>query len=458
MANPTMKDLLFKSIEEVGDMYRKKEVSPVEIMTLTLEQLYSLEPQLNAFITIFKDKAMEDAVQAEKLFLKGERAGSLTGIPVSVKDIFMTKGIRTSLGSRIMKDFVPEQDAYVYQALKKSGAIVIGKTNMLEFAYGSVHPDYGQCNNPWDVKRTAGGSSTGSASSVAAGIGFASIGTDTGGSIRVPASFCGIVGLKPTYEKVSRAGLFPLSHSLDHIGPLSRTVRDNAIILEAISSIPFNFISTFSSESVDGIKIGVIRSLTGEPLQSEVLSLVEVAIERLRQAGANIVEVEIPGIESVEEVAVPIILSEASYYHKKWYPQREDDYSPGTFANIKEGFKVSGVNYVEALEKKQQFTQIVNEAFKEVDLLICPTVPYPATEKDPSFEGGDIDISKRTIPFNISGHPALTISAGNTASLNLPVGIQMVGRYNDEATIYKVAQALEIALGGYHAPPIEQML
>lgn len=274
----------------------------------------------------------------------------------------------------------------------------------------------------------------------------------------MPASFCGIVGLKPTYEKVSRAGLFPLSHSLDHIGPLSRTVRDNAIILEAISSIPFTFISTFSSESVDGIKIGVIRSLTGEPLQSEVLSLVEVAIERLRQAGANIVEVEIPGIESVEEVAVPIILSEASYYHKKWYPQREDDYSPGTFANIKEGFKVSGVNYVEALEKKQQFTQIVNEPFKEVDLLICPTVPYPATEKDPSFEGGDIDISKRTIPFNISGHPALTISAGNTASLNLPVGIQMVGRYNDEATIYKVAQALEIALGGYHAPPIEQML
>jgi aspartyl-tRNA(Asn)/glutamyl-tRNA(Gln) amidotransferase subunit A len=457
MANRTIKELLFKPIEEVGDLYRKKEVSPVEIMRLTLEQLYTLEPQLNAFITVFKNQAMEDAVKAEKVFLKGERAGKLTGIPVSVKDIFMTKGIRTSLGSRIMKDFVPDQDAYVYQALRKSGATIIGKNNMLEFAYGSIHPDYGQCNNPWDVKRTAGGSSTGSASSVAAGIGFASIGTDTGGSIRVPASFCGIVGLKPTYEKICRGGLFPLSHSLDHIGPLTRTVRDNAIILEAISSIPFAFTSS-SSESIEGIKIGVIRSLTEEPLQSEVLSLVEVAIDRLRQAGADIVEVEIPGIESVEEVAVPIILSEASYYHKEWYPHREDDYAPGTFANIKEGFKVSGVNYVEALEKKQQFRETVNEAFKEVDLLVCPTVPYPATEKDPSFEGGDIDISKRTIPFNTSGHPALTISAGNTVSTNLPVGIQMVGRYNDESTIYKVAQALETALGGYHTPPLGQML
>jgi aspartyl-tRNA(Asn)/glutamyl-tRNA(Gln) amidotransferase subunit A len=457
MANPTMNELLFKSIEEVGDLYRKKEVSPVEITRLTLEQLYTLEPQLNAFITVFKDQAMEDAVQAEKVFLKGERAGKLTGIPVSVKDIFMTKGIRTSLGSRIMKEFVPDQDAYVYQALKKSRAIIIGKNNMLEFAYGSVHPDYGQCNNPWDVKRTAGGSSTGSASSVAAGIGFASIGTDTGGSIRVPASFCGIVGMKPTYEKICRDGIFPLSHSLDHIGPLTRTVRDNAIILEAISSIPYAFTSS-SSESIEGIKIGVIRSLTDEPLQTEVLSLIEVAIDRLRQSGADIVEVEIPGIEEVEEVAVPIILSEASYYHKKWYPQREDDYSPGTFANIKEGFNVSGVNYVEALAKKQQFRETVNEAFKEVDLLVCPTVPYPATEKDPSFEGGDIDISKRTIPFNTSGHPALTISAGNTASSNLPVGIQMVGRYDDEATIYKVAQALETALGGYQAPPLGQLL
>lgn len=447
------KDLLFASIEDIGSLYRKKEISPVEIAQATLERLNELEPKLNAFISILPEQAIEQAKEAETLFLQGEDAGALAGIPLSIKDLFMTKGVRTSMGSRILEDYVPDYDADVYTALRKAGAVIFGKNNMLEFAYGSVHPDYGQCNNPWDVQRTAGGSSTGSGSAVAAGIGYASIGTDTGGSIRVPASFCGIVGLKPTYEKVSRKGVFPLSHSLDHVGPLTRTVRDNALVLAAISGTAFDYDTIFSG-SIQGTKIGVIRKLTEHPLNPEVLSLVEKAIDQLRSLGANVVDVELPGIETIDRIGIAIVLAEASFYHKEWYPHRAEDYAPSTFANINEGFKVAAVNYLEALEQKRRFTETVNQVFEQVDLLVCPTMPYPATVKDPTFEEGDISVSLRTIPFNITGHPALTISAGNTASSNLPVGIQMIGRHHSEATIYRVADAYERATGGYRRPPL----
>ncbi|WKA59179.1 amidase [Planococcus shenhongbingii] len=448
-----IKELLFESIEEIGLLYRKKEVSPVEVTEATLERLYALEPKLNAFITVLADQAMMQAKAAEAVFASGGEAGRLVGIPVSVKDIFMTKGIRTSVGSRILKDYVPDEDAFVYTALLEAGAVIIGKNNLLEFAYGSVHPDYGQCNNPWDVNRTAGGSSTGSAASVGAGIGFASIGTDTGGSIRVPASFCGIVGLKPTYGTVPSQGLFPLSQSLDHIGPLTRTVRDNAAVLETISSKAFDFNSAFSG-GIKGLKVGVIQALMDTVTNPEVLSLIAKAIERLRDLGADIQEAEIPGIEKIESAALILVLAEASAIHKEWYDTREADYNPATYANLKAGFGISAVSYLETLEKQKQFKKLVDEALKQADVLVCPTMAYPATEKDPSFENGDIDVSRRTIPFNFSGHPAISVPAGNTASENLPVGLQIIGRYHDEATVYKVADAFQQATGGYKLPPI----
>jgi aspartyl-tRNA(Asn)/glutamyl-tRNA(Gln) amidotransferase subunit A len=454
LSNKVTNDLLFLSIEELGQLYRKKHISPVEVTKGTINRLEELEPKLNAFITVLAEQALEQAALAEKAFLKGEEVGKLFGVPVSIKDLFYTKGIRTSLGSRIMQDFIPEEDAYVYHALKNAGAIIIGKNNMLEFAYGSVHPDYGQCNNPWDLTRTAGGSSSGSASSVAAGIGYASLGTDTGGSIRVPAAFCGIVGLKPTYETVSRQGLFPLSNSLDHIGPLTRTVRDNAIVLEQISTKCFDYDSIFTG-SISGIKIGVIQSLTDSITHPEILGLTREAITTLKELGGDIVEVNIPSIETIESFAIPIILAEASTYHKQCYPDREKDYALGTAANLKAGYGITAVSYVEAIMKKHEFTSNINKLFEQVDLLLCPTVPYPATEKDPSFEDGNIDISQRTIPFNLTGHPAMSISAGNTASQNLPVGLQMIGRHHDESLIYKVADAYQRATGGYRRPNLQ---
>lgn len=444
--------LLFSSIDDVHSMYKAREVSPVEILEATLARLEELEPKLNAFVTVLSEEALSQAKEAEARFARGELTSKMTGIPVSIKDIFDTQGIRTSLGSRIMRDYIPEKDAHVYTCLKAAGAVVFGKNNMLEFAYGFVHPDYGQCNNPWDTNRTSGGSSSGSASSVAAGIGYASIGTDTGGSIRIPASFCGIVGLKPTYEKVSREGCFPLSHTLDHVGPITRTVRDNAAVLEAVTGIGGG--SASISGSISGTRVGVVQNLMGDPIDPEVLALVETAIERLRSLGAEIVNVHIPGIEAASEVAIPILLAEASYHHRRWYPERADDYAFGTRANIDAGFKLPAVDYVGALQKRRDFTGSVNEALRDVAVLICPTVAYTATETDPSFEGGAEKYVFRTIPFNVSGHPALTVPVGNTGSGNLPAGMELVSAHHAEDLLYQVAAAYEQDLGGFARPPV----
>ncbi|MDN7246169.1 amidase [Planococcus shenhongbingii] len=451
MAGTGEEELVFKSITEIGDLYRSKKVSPVEVTNTVLKRLDELNPKLNAFITVMAEKALQKAHEAEEVFMKGETAGKLYGIPISIKDIFRTKGIKTTAGSRILKDYIPDEDSALYNTLNDAGAIVFGKNHMLEFAYGFVHPDYGQCNNPWDFNRTAGGSSTGSASAVAAGIGFASIGTDTGGSIRLPSSFCGIVGLKPTYETVSRKGLLHLSHSLDHIGPLTRTVKDNAIVLESIASKKVNYDAVFSG-SIKGLKIGVIRSLTDSRAHPEVPNLVNSAFQLLGESGAEMMDIEIPGIDAVMEIAFPILLSEASFYHKGWYPELASDYAAGTAENLKEGFNVPAVSYLEALARKRTFAEKVNAVFDDFDILVCPTSPSPATERDPTFEDTTYDYTQRTLPFNVSGHPAITVPAGVTPSQNLPVGIQFIGRYFDEATIYRAADVFQTVNGGYKIP------
>jgi aspartyl-tRNA(Asn)/glutamyl-tRNA(Gln) amidotransferase subunit A len=454
MAVKSEKELLFKSIEEIGNMYRRKEVSPVEVLSATLARLSELEPKLNAFITVLEEEAIQQAKQAEKVFSRGDLAGKLSGIPISIKDIFYTKGLRTTVGSKILRNYVPEEDSYLYSALKSTGSIIFGKTNMLEFAYGSVHPEFGKCNNPWDTKRTAGGSSSGSASSIAAGIGFASIGTDTGGSIRLPSSFCGIVGLKPTYERVSRQGLFNLSHSLDHIGPLTRTVRDNAIVLEHISSVPINFDKVFTG-SIKGLKVGMIRSLIDSPaIHPEVRKVMIQATKQLEELGAEVIDIDIPELSQVSKMAFPILLAEGAYHHKQWYPERAGDYAEGTRLVLEEGSKVPAVNYVEALQNRKSFMEKIDSLFDRFEVLLCPTSPSPATEEDPSFEDTTYDYLQRTIPFNLAGNPALTVSAGLTASQKLPVGIQFIGRTNDEATIYRAADTFQTATGGYKVPKI----
>ena len=445
--------LSFASIDALHASYRAKEVSPVEVLEATLERLEALEPRLNAFVTVLPEEARAQAREAEALFSRGEPTSMLTGVPVSIKDIFDTKGIRTTVGSHIMKNNVPDRDAYVYTALKRAGAVVFGKNNMLEFAYGFVHPDYGQCNNPWDTGRTAGGSSSGSASAVGAGIGYGSIGTDTGGSIRIPASFCGVVGLKPTNEAVSREGCFPLSHTLDHVGPLTRTVRDNAAFMEVLAptlSLP----GLTSGEPVSGLRVGVISNLMGDPIGDEVKDLVEAAVGRISGLVAGVTDVRLPGVERIDEIAMPILLAEASHYHRRMYEKSPDDYSDGTRANVAAGFEIAAVDYVAALEERRRFTEAVDEVLREVDVLACPTSPFAATRTDPNFEGGARDYILRTVPFDVSGHPALSVPAGNTASGNLPAGIELIAAHGGEDVLFRLGAAYEEEVGGFAVPDL----
>jgi aspartyl-tRNA(Asn)/glutamyl-tRNA(Gln) amidotransferase subunit A len=453
MTNKEMEDLLFSSIDEVCSGYEAREVSPVEVLEATLTRLDEFEPRLNAFVTVLPEAARKQAKEAEARFLRNEPAGDLAGIPVSLKDLFATKGVRTSMGSRIMKDHIPDCDSYVYSALRRAGAVVFGKNNLLEFAYGFVHPDYGQCNNPWNTDRTSGGSSSGSASSVAAGIGYASVGTDTGGSIRIPASYCGIVGLKPTKDSVSREGCFPLSHTLDEVGPLTRTVGDCATLMRVLAPGQANLDHTPFGDRVSGVKVGLIESSFRRPPELEVSVLVESAVGRLRELGAEIEGVEIPDLETLAGAALKIILSEASYHHKSWYPERADDYADGTRANVAAGFDISAVDYLRALRERQRFTRIVDSLLRDFDVLVSATVPFPAPEKDPEFGQEALDEAERTLPFNFTGHPAITIPVGNTASGNLPVGLQLVAACNDESTLSRTAKAYEKAAVGYRRPP-----
>ena len=445
--------LLFSSIDELHASYKAREVSPVEVLEATFERLERLEPRLNAFVTTLFEEARAQAKEAEGLFSKGAPPGKLTGVPVSIKDLFDTSGTRTSMGSRILRDHVPERDSFVYEALRSAGAVVFGKTNMLEFAYGFVHPDYGQCNNPWDTSRTAGGSSSGSASSIAAGVGYGSVGTDTGGSIRVPASFCGIVGLKPTREAVSRRGVFPVSHTLDHVGPLTRSVRDNAAMLEVLAPSLGIRAATLGS-SASGIRVGIISELSDDPLDQEVRTLFESAIGRLGEIGALVGEVGIPGIEAVGGKTISIMLAEASYHHRNFYPERIGDYACGTRANLAQGWEVSGIEYIGALQERERMRRAVDAALESVDILVCPTVAYTATPTDPDFEGGALEYILRTFPFDVTGHPALTVPVGNTPSGNLPAGIEFVAAHGNEALLYSIAAAYEDSVGGFAAPPI----
>jgi aspartyl-tRNA(Asn)/glutamyl-tRNA(Gln) amidotransferase subunit A len=301
------RELCYLDIATLGRFYRRRALSPVEATSAMLDRIRRLDGQLNAFITVLEQPALVQARQAEGELASGIDRGPLHGVPVSLKDLIDTAGVRTTAASRIWRDRVPDRTASAAQRLADAGAILIGKCNLLEFAYGIVHPDYGQCNNPWDTGRTSGGSSSGSAASVAAGIGWGSLGTDTGGSIRIPASYCGIVGLKPTYGRVSVHGVFPLSEALDHVGPLARTVEDAALMLQAIAGYdpldsnslpdPVPDYHSVLTGDVRGLRLGVLEQHMGNDLRPGVAEATWAAVAELERAGMRVSLVRIPGLE-----------------------------------------------------------------------------------------------------------------------------------------------------------------
>lgn len=458
----TLEEILFTDIPTLAALYRRREVSPVEVTQAVLERITRLEPGLNAFITVLADEALMDARQAEQDFRLGFDRGLLQGVPFSAKDIFDTAGIRTTSGSTHWRDRVPDHTALTVERLLEAGGTLLGKCNLLEFAYGIVHPDFGQCNNPWNIERTAGGSSSGSAASVAAGAGWLSLGTDTGGSIRIPASYCGIVGFKPSYGRLSVDGVFPLSWSLDHAGTLTRTVIDAAIALAILDDQPRRAASQSnldrmlagSGSDLKGMRIGVLEEhFSHRDLRPGVKEASLEALEVLKALGAELIEVSIPDLEAADAALLEIILPEAALIHEEMLAAAPEKYAPMTREQLEQGHKSTGINYLKALQYQKQLISSFNRVLNDVDVIVNPTVAFEAPAEDPVVVDGEgSDEARRTGIYNLTGMPAFSVPCGFGQD-GLPLGLQFASAHMADEMALKAAHAFEAAAGWRDAHP-----
>jgi aspartyl-tRNA(Asn)/glutamyl-tRNA(Gln) amidotransferase subunit A len=473
-------DLAFAPIEEIGKLFRKRQLSPVELTKLMLARIEKLNPKLNAFITITAELAVAQAKKAEsELFAphgrKGHRdRGTLHGIPISLKDNIYTQGIRTTAGSTILQDFIPKEDAVVVRQLKQAGAILLGKTNMHEFAYGvtSNNPHYGPVRNPWDLSRISGGSSGGSAGAVAAGLCYGSIGTDTGGSIRIPAALCGVVGLKPGYLTVNARGTVPLAPSLDHVGPLARTVADIASLFNSIASLdapsstgaqishPFPDYCAALRKRNTSITLGMPREYFWERIDQESLKICEASISKWKRQGVRIREVSMPRTAECESPSTAISLAEALVFHwqKGWYPKRAAEYGSDVSQRLEMGRSITTGEYLRAFDFRGTLQAEWAIASQGVDAILAPSVPFPAPGIDVEVvqtsygeEKVRAALLRLNRPANYTHWPAISIPCGFVAS-GLPMGIQLIGL--DQAKLLRLAQHLERALSAKRRPPI----
>jgi aspartyl-tRNA(Asn)/glutamyl-tRNA(Gln) amidotransferase subunit A len=458
-----MTDVVFAPVVDLARMIAGKEVSPVEVTRAHLERVGALDRTLRAYITVCGDAALEAARAAETALAAGRPLGPLHGVPMALKDLYDTAGVTTTGGSRILRDRVPDADATVVRRLREAGAILIGKLNMVEFAYGpeGYNPHYGHARNPWDrdAERAAGGSSSGSGVAVAAGLSPFSLGSDTGGSIRIPASLCGITGLKPTYGRVSRAGVLPLAWSMDHVGPMTRSVADAALILRVIagydpadpstSVLPVPDYLAALSGDVRGLRVGLLRSFFLEAATPEVRAAVEAAAAALTKAGAVVDEVALPTVAHVAAGALAVVGSEALAYHAPWLRTRAGEYDPEVRRRLQLGAFITGAQYVRGQQVRALVRDDVDAALAKRDVLLAPATPIPAPrvdERQTTLGDGPSDVRSALIrltrPFNFSGHPACAVPCGFTGG-GLPIGLQIVGRPFDEATVLRVADAYQ---------------
>lgn len=454
-------ELAALSIAEAGERIRRRALSPVELTRAYLDRIQASNVELRCYLTILAEQALAAAAAAEREIGSGRYRGPLHGIPIALKDLVMTRGIRTTCGSRILKDWVPEADATVVVRLVAAGAILLGKLNMHEFAYGptGVNPHYGTPVNPWGRDRMPGGSSSGSGVAVAAGLCAGALGTDTGGSVRIPASLCGIVGLKPTYGRVSRAGVVPLAWSLDHIGPMTRTVTDAALLLQALAGHDPADPSTAAVEVPDyrraseadprGLRVGVVREVFFEHLHPDVRAAVEGAVRALEGLGIRVEEIRLPRLHHAGPATFAIITAESMAYHEPYLKTRAAEYGADVRARLLTGQFVLATQYLKAQRARQVLRAEVDGALSRVDALLLPTTPIPAPrtdEREATVDGVREDVrawlTRCTRPINLTGHPALSLPCGLTGE-GLPVGLQLVGRHFDEATLLRLGRAYE---------------
>jgi aspartyl-tRNA(Asn)/glutamyl-tRNA(Gln) amidotransferase subunit A len=456
----------YLSIQQASEELRSGLITPTELLAETLERIDSIDSDIQAFITVMREQAYEEAEKAENEQRTGLFRSQLHGIPVAIKDIIAVKDVRMTAGSKVLADYVAQEDATVVEQLRRAGAVIVGKTNTHEFAYGTYTPP---TRNPWDLSRIPGGSSGGSAAALAAGMCLGAIGSDTGGSIRIPSACCSITGLKPTYGRVSAYGVIPLSWSLDHVGPMGRNAEDCAILFDAIarydprdphsvSGPPGKASATLIGGpegrgllSLQGIKLGVPSEAFVAPLDAEVRAAWQAALLVLKEEGAEVIDVELqrPSMDMYRTIQMP----ETSLAHMErgWPTTHLEAYGERTRSRLLEGQTIPAVDYLRAQQQRRAFSGNLRAVMQRVNALVLPTIPIPAIPIEQSHQDIQIDgvtenattaLLRLTMPFNLAGLPAISLPCGFTTG-GLPIGLQLAGRPFEESMILRIAHAYQ---------------
>lgn len=445
------------TITEAAALIEARKLSPVELTQAHLDRIAQVDPLLNAFITLTADSALAAARQAEAEITRGAYRGPLHGIPIALKDLYETAGVLTTVGAKFYADHVPVEDAFVVKCLKDAGAIILGKLNLHEIALGVTtdNPHYGTCRNPWDTSRIPGGSSGGSAAALAAGLCMGSLGSDSRGSIRTPASLCGVVGLKPTYGVISTRGVMPLAWSLDHAGPMARTAADTALLFDVlclpdpvdpyVSPIPIA-----ERDDLRDMTIGVARDAFFCDATDDVLAVIDATADLLRQAGADVRDIDLGFLAEVRPASKIIMETEAAVLYAERLAATPEDFSPDVRARLLAGQSYTGVEYAKARRLQSFATDVLYDFFNTTALeaLIVPSTPMtaPRLANAAEMEAGRASLSRFAAAFNMTGFPALSLPGGRD-SLGLPVGVQIVARPFFDRVALQVAQVLEKMIG-----------
>jgi aspartyl-tRNA(Asn)/glutamyl-tRNA(Gln) amidotransferase subunit A len=465
----TTDDLSYLTVSEAAAGLRRKEFSPVDLTKTCLDRIETLDGRLHTFITITADLALKQAREAERELLTAKDHGPLHGIPIALKDLYATKGIRTTCHSAVLEHWIPDHDATAVVKLQEAGTILLGKLGMHEFAFGgpSVDAPFPAVKNPWNTAHIPGGSSSGSGAALAAGLCYGALGSDTGGSIRTPSSHCGIVGIKPTYGRVSRYGVVPLSWSLDHAGPMARSVEDCAILLQAIAgydakdpasanlAVP-DFRAGFR-DGIKGLRVGVPRANwfdENKGTDPETEAVFDNALKTLESLGAVIIEIDGKAFSNARKANQTILVCEAYAYHEKTLQATPMKFGSSVRRRMLEGAFLSAADYITAQRARSELNEQIRTNFLRVDVFATPSAPRPP-EAFESMDPNEQNLRPNfTNPFNLTGLPAISVPCGFTSG-NLPVGLQIVARPFEEATCFRVAHACEQATEWHtKRPPI----
>ena len=465
-----MDDILYGSIAQIAAQIRKGDISPVELIEGTLEAIDECEPQLNAFITVFHEESLERAREAEAEIRNGNDLGPLHGMPIALKDIIYVQGTHSTAGSNFFSEESPQFDAALVSKLRDSGAIIIGKTNLHEFAFGvtTENPHFGATANPWDTARVPGGSSGGSAAAVISGCCAGALGSDTGGSIRIPAAVCGHVGLKPTFGRVSLYGVLELAQSLDTVGPMCRYVHDAALMMNTLAGYDPRDVHSENQPVLDytegleqpirGRRAGIPKQHFFDNVDPEVERLVREAIKVLEELGVDIVEIDLPSAEVGHEVTLTLLTAEAGQFHQERLATHREDYGVDVRELLEDGLALSATDYVKAVRVREIARREFSEVFETVDCILSPTAPIPAPFRSThDLSGGSESnrirprLTRNTRLINLLGLPSISVPCGfaqvgsTDSNEGLPVGLQISGPWWSEKTLLHIAHAYERA-------------